>query len=100
MLAPEGSLSDKKSPKFLGCMTLVVGLPSGFQRIPLTFEIEAKDITEAFRNFDQEAEKEKKRAEQMLREKVSAAQHPLIVPAGAIPEELPVPSKGTFRRVK
>ena len=62
---------DGSAPRFIGSVTLGLQTAFGVQQLPLSFEIEAKTIEEAFRKFDEVAEPRIEEARRGLEEEFS-----------------------------
>ena len=61
---------DGKENKYIGRVSLGLQTPMGVQTIPVTFEVEAKSIQEAFAKFSPRAEAEVETAKKELQEEL------------------------------
>ena len=61
---------DGSTPKYVGHVALGVQTPLGVQQIPISFEIEAHEVTEAFSKFEEQAEPKIEEARKGLEEEM------------------------------
>jgi len=61
---------DNSPPRFIGHVTLGFQTPMGVQQIPVTFEIDAPTIEEAFPKFEQCAEPQIEEARKSIEEEI------------------------------
>ena len=57
-------------PKFIGQLTMGLQTPMGVQQMPISFEIDAKDIAEAFTKFEETAEPRIEEARKGIEEEI------------------------------
>jgi hypothetical protein len=62
--------NDNSKKKFIGQLTMGIQTPMGVQQIPLSFEIEAPTIEEAFKNFEKFAEPQIEEARKGIEEEI------------------------------
>ena len=65
--------TDGSKKKFMGQVALGVQTPFGIQQVPITFEIAADTIEEAFQKFGQSAEPEIEQMRRALEEEIQRA---------------------------
>jgi len=82
---------DGKVKKFIGRVSLALQTPMGMTTIPVTFEIEASNIQEAFANFTRRAEEEIEIAKNELHAELQELRRQStsrIIPASGIPTDI------------
>ena len=84
--------TDGKVTKFVGRVQLAMQTPMGMTTLPVTFEIEARTIEEAFRLFAQRAEEEVEAAKRELAAELQELRRrsaSRIVTASHLPPDIP-----------
>ncbi|MCM8757016.1 MAG: hypothetical protein NC911_00565 [Candidatus Omnitrophica bacterium] len=82
---------DGKVKKFIGRLTLALQTPMGITSLPVTFEIEAATIQEAFEKFAGQAESEIEAAKRDLHAELQELKKQTasrIVPAAGLPTDI------------
>lgn len=62
---------DGSRTRYVGHVTLGIQTPVGVQQFPISFDIEAEDVADAFKKFEQSAEPKIEEARRGLEEEVS-----------------------------
>ncbi len=82
---------DGKESKYIGRVSLGLQTPMGVQTIPVSFEVEAKSIQEAFAQFsaraDTEVEAAKKELQDELQELRRRSQNRIVTPGDMPPTD-------------
>ena len=90
---------DGSSKKFIGRVTLGIQTPMGVSSLPVTFEIEAASVPEAFAKFSQRAETEVEAAKAELQDELQEmrrrSQNRIVTPG-----ELPPQDMGNLGKLK
>lgn len=84
---------DGSSTRFVGHVSLAIQTPMGYSNMPLSFEIEAPSLAEAFKKFPAAAEAEIENAKKELEEQIGEMRRkaasriitPGELPPGAMP---------------
>lgn len=83
---------DGQVRKYVGRVSLGIQTPMGVSTIPVSFEIEAANVEEAFRKFEQIAEVEIERAKDDLQKELQEmrrqSQNRIVTPGDIHPGEL------------
>jgi hypothetical protein len=66
---------DGSPAQFVGQVTIGLSTPLGLQQIPVTFEIQARDVREAFQKFASAAEPQIEEARKSIEEEISRLRH-------------------------
>ena len=86
------SATDGSSNRFVGRVSIGLQTPMGATTLPVSFEIEAKTIEEAFSKFEVQAEAEVERARGELQDQLQKMRHQaqgrIVTPGQIAPSDL------------